>query len=574
MSDETPTALWDDNPSTLDLLGFDAVAAPVVDAILSRELDPLTVGIHARWGGGKSTILHQVGATLRLEDRIVVIETNPWEYDDHDDVKGTLIAEVLEALRIKFDGNGSVTDRVKELLGRIAWKRVGKVLAKGAITHSLKLKDLTEALTPKPRDSPETMAGFKDAFAKLVAMLPDTDRVVILVDDLDRCMPAATVATLEAIKLFLSVPGMAFVVAADQDMVRDAIALHLGGSQESSRFAQRYIEKIVQLPVSLPYLPIHEAEAYVGLLLSRASLSTENFEALVAHANARRISSSIPLLAAFEDLAGKPNDDDLRLASQLVQGLRGDRVVNPREIKRFLNAFQVRARIARARGVQVRPDVLVKLLLLEDRFRNDFETLVNTPELERQTLLATWREWALGNADDVPAGVSSDSRDWAAADPDLANEALGPYLTLAAALAITRPMGVPLDAELAALIREMTSSSEALRRKAVEQLMTRPEDEVASAIDVLIDSTRRQADVVGALSSLVEIVRVAPTHAQQVAAGIQESCWTQIDVGVAVDLATFGDGPMRDLAVALETDEGVDPEVRQAARNVLYPEAG
>jgi hypothetical protein len=41
---------------------------------------------------------------------------------------------------------------------------------------------------------------------------------------------------------------------------------------ESSRFAQRYLDKIVQLPVSLPFLPVHDAEAYLGLLLSRSSI--------------------------------------------------------------------------------------------------------------------------------------------------------------------------------------------------------------------------------------------------------------------------------------------------------------
>jgi hypothetical protein len=52
-----PILLWDVNPSEVDLLGFDAVVAPMVAAVSMSDLDPLTIGIHGPWGGGKSTIL-------------------------------------------------------------------------------------------------------------------------------------------------------------------------------------------------------------------------------------------------------------------------------------------------------------------------------------------------------------------------------------------------------------------------------------------------------------------------------------------------------------------------------------
>lgn len=561
--------LWNDNPSEIDLLGFDAVVAPIVDAIVADDLDPLTVGVHARWGGGKSTILNLVSADLSADKSIVVIGTSPWEYDDHDDVKGTLIAEILDALQQTFKDDATLGTKVSELLGRISWSRVGKVVAKGVVTQTVDLPSLVKALTPKSRDSPESMGGFKQAFAELIDSLPDTRRVVVLVDDLDRCMPPAVMATLEAIKLFLSVPGMVFVIAADQDMVRDAIAMNLGGSPESSRFAQRYLEKIVQLPVSVPVLPAHEADAYLGLLLSRSSLTDEGFKALVQHAGSRRSSSKVPLLSEMDDLEGKPSDGVLRLASQLVHGLRSDKVVNPREIKRFLNAFQVRKRIAEVRGVEVRPDVLAKLLLLEDRFKTDFEALVYTTDLERKTLLEAWRKWAKGESKQKPEGVSEDSREWAAADPDLATEQIGPYLTLAASLAILRQAGIAIDADLASLIGDMIGETEALRRPAVEALIQRSEDDQRIAIENLFANARRQADGGATVTSLIDIGKSSPVLAQEIAAGLKENCWKQIDVGHAVDLATATVPALLSLARQLVDDEAVDPEVSQAVRGIL-----
>lgn len=563
------TPLWDDNPSEVDLLGFDAVVAPIVDAIAADDLDPLTIGVHAKWGGGKSTVLNLIRSELDQVDGVVVIGTNPWEYDDHDDVKGTLIAEVLDGLRETFDDDTGLKEKIGDLLGRISWSRVGKVVAKGVLTQSLDFQGLADALKPKPRDSAETMAGFKAEFGKLIDSLPDTKRVVVLVDDLDRCMPAATVATLEAIKLFLSVRGMAFVIAADQDMVRDAIAMNLGGSPESSRFAQRYLDKIVQLPVSLPFLPVHEAEAYLGLLLSGSALDGDGFDALVKHASERRTANKVPLLSEMDGLAAKPDDDTLRLASQLVHGLRSDKVVNPREIKRFLNAFQVRNRIAKARGVEVRADVLAKLLLLEDRFRVDFETLVSTPELERKALLEAWQAWAAGDSQIKPDGISEDSKEWAAAEPDLASEKIGPYLTLAASLAITRQSGIPLDAELAALIADLTGDSEAMRRAAVEKLVERSEEDQRTAMEALLAQARRQDDASTTIGSLIDIAGRAQHLAQDIAAGLKESCWSQIDAGNAVELASSSVAALQAAARELADDGSIKAEVREAAKIVL-----
>ncbi len=574
MNTDQITPLWNDNPSETDLLGFDAVVAPVVDAIAADHLDPLTVGIHARWGGGKSTVLRLLCTELEDQTKVVVVETSPWEYDDHDDVKGTLIAEVLGELQNHFKDDAALKTKVGELLGRISWSRVGKVVAKGVVMQSVDLKELKTALTPMPREEPDSMSGFKKAFQELVESLPDTKRVVVLVDDLDRCSPSAVMATLEAIKLFLSVPGMVFVLAADQDMVRDAISMNLGGSTESSRFAERYLDKIVQLPISLPVLPVNDAESYLGLLLAHFELTEDQHGELLQHVQARRLEGKASLLAEMDELPKQPSDYVLRLASQLAHGLRSDKVVNPREIKRFLNAFQVRRRMAQVRGVEVKPDVLAKLLLLEDRYRTDFQTLVNTPDVTRKDLLQAWSKWAVGDSDQRPDGVSEESKDWAAAPPELSTESIGHYLTLAATLATTRQVGVGLDAELAALLDDLMGESEVLRREAVKALLSRSEEDQRIAVENLFAATRRTDEPETAITSLVEVAEGAPSLAQDIAAGIKENCWTKVTISNAVEISQSPSGALGALARELADDKTIDAAVAQAARNVLDGDEG
>nr|WP_247649634.1 hypothetical protein [Mycobacterium ulcerans] len=207
--------------------------------------------------------------------------------------------------------------------------------------------------------------------------------------------------------------------------------------------------------------------------------------------------------------------------------------------------------------------------MLEDRFRVDFEKLVNTPDLERKTLLDTWQKWASGEGSAKPEGVSEDSREWAAAEPDLSSEKIGPYLTLATSLAITRQSGTPLDAELAALLAELTGDSETLRRTAVDKLVERSEDDQRIAIEALFAQVRRQDEGGSTISSLIDIAGTAPALAQDVAAGLKESCWKQIDVGNAVEMASSKVPEIATVARQLAEDEVIDAEVRQAALNVL-----
>jgi hypothetical protein len=560
--------LWDDNPAEIDLLGFDAVVAPVLAAVAMPDLDPLTIGVHGPWGGGKSTVLGLLSTELATGPYIVV-RTNPWEYDDHADVKGTLIAQILQALEDRFHEDAGIRDKVKGLLTRISWSRATTALAKGVLTMQWDMEKLVEAFTPKEKDKPESMAGFRDAFADLIENLPEVDRVVVLVDDLDRCLPRAVMATLEAIKLFLSVRRMVFVVAADQSMVRNAISADLANAPRGETFAKHYLDKIVQLPVTLPRLAPQESEAYVGLLLSRPQCDEEQYAALVEHCRTRRRNGLFPLLGDMRDLSWRPDDDLLVLAGQLTHGLRSDRVSNPREIKRFLNAFGVRHHIAKARGLDIRPALIAKLLLLEDRYYGDFEKLAAAPEADRSDLLQGWETWARTGEGGPPDGISEESKTWAAAEPSLAGEDLGPYITLAASLAATVSLVAGMSDELAALLVRMIGPSEADRPLAIEAAADREVSDQRVILQGLFERTRQIDDIALIVWAAVELAKATTALADDVAAGIREHCWHRLDPGAAVDLAGSGVPALTELARELRDDQTIEPDVRAAVGEVL-----
>lgn len=569
--------LWDDNPSSLDLLGFDAVVEPIVAAVRERDIHPLTLSVQSPWGGGKSTILKLIEAEFKDDDTCFVVSTNPWSYDDQVDVKGTLISEILHGIESQIPDpsvKANVAAKTKELLGRISWSRAAIAIAKGALTFQVDPQQIAEIFQPKDPGGPDSMAGFNDAYKELLALIPNVERVVVLVDDLDRCLPDAVTATLEAIKLFLSTEKMVFVLAADQDMVRDAISVSLDGARRGDVFAKRYLEKIVQLPIALPRLSATDAEAYIGLLIAGRSMRETDLHALAAHVRVRRNARQTPLLHDFGGLAVKPAEDDLGLATQLAEGLSADRRSNPRQIKRFLNAFGVRESIARARGVTIPPAVMIKMLLLEELYRTSFNTLAAAPAQERKTIMARWEAWANPSGEEgedatPPDGIDEATKEWAAAPPSLRDENLDPYLTLAASL-INVSMGAQVSDEVLALINDVLGESEAARNVAAESLSERSEDEQLAALDVLFATTKRMEDAGAVIRGAVLWVGKTPSLEQATAAGIEAHCWGQrLTPGAVVELATSLRPVFIDLVRRAAQDTTLHATTQAAARDEL-----
>ncbi|TDC13231.1 hypothetical protein E1265_28320 [Streptomyces sp. 8K308] len=88
---------------------------------------------------------------------------------------------------------------------------------------------------------------FADAVSEFVG---DGGRLVVFIDDLDRCAPEVAVTVLESLKLFTGDSRCVFVLAMDYDLLSAVAARKFGARAPVDGAA--YLEKIVQLPFFLP----------------------------------------------------------------------------------------------------------------------------------------------------------------------------------------------------------------------------------------------------------------------------------------------------------------------------------
>jgi len=233
-----------DQPTDTLGLGYDKYVKALASVVLHGRPARYTVGIYGAWGVGKSSILSALEQQLKQDD-LPVARFDAWRYARSANVLLPLLHEIDEALS-------------KE--GGVFWKSIGRGLR--AITASLSVP------TPIPgvsiADVSNAVAGATQAWRepgdRRRAEVPhhrlkeigddlnqDGKRIVVLIDDLDRCPPGTIVDILEAIHVLTDVQGFVFVMALDYDVLIRAIA-----EQYPTVDAAQFIEKIIQIPFSIP----------------------------------------------------------------------------------------------------------------------------------------------------------------------------------------------------------------------------------------------------------------------------------------------------------------------------------
>jgi predicted KAP-like P-loop ATPase len=400
-----------DNETRVDLLNNEAIAVTIVKLLRDQRTQPITIGVHGDWGAGKSSILEMIAALAPNND-VLCLKFNSWRFQGFEDAKIALIEGIVTELLEKRPLLTKASAAVKDLFRRIDWLKVAKHgggLAFTAFTgipspdqlHAITSglqnmlvdpsrlatrENITAAIDGvksvfksdvESKHVPKEIAEFRKAFDKLLNEA-GIKQLIVLVDDLDRCLPDTAIETLEAIRLFVFTSGTAFVVAADEAMIEYSVRKHFPDLPDTTGprdYARNYLEKLIQVPFRIPALGETETRIYVTLLLVGAELGDTDagFTKLIAAARERlkRPWESTPLdfpaiKAALGEKASTAQNA-VTLSDQigpiLARGAQG----NPRQIKRFLNSLLLRQRMAEARGFgeDVKLPVLAKLMLAE-----------------------------------------------------------------------------------------------------------------------------------------------------------------------------------------------------------------
>ncbi len=392
-STESPHLLMSilsDQPADQDQLNFAPYAKTLADIIADPGTrTPLTIGVFGGWGQGKTSLMRMVqrrlDETLDGDFPVRAVWFNAWLYSQQPALWRALISQVLNGVR----GFASLGDQARANLRQLEARLYGTAASVGgqltlpanAITDlegaalpplmglellrrqyqrndnvqaAARLQNLiadveeSDALTR--REQIAALDDFRRQFETISRRcIVDHGRLAVFVDDLDRCLPDKAVEVLEAVKLFLDVPGCVFVLGIAREIVEEGIKVRYADYQAKLDGAQ-YLEKIIQIPFALPPIAPEAVAGYVRQVTGE----------------------SLP---------------DGRCETVFAVGLEP----NPRRIKRTLNIFLLLWRLAQNRPELrevIKPVRLAKIVIIQQYHRRLFELITAGPhyliDLERR----------------------------------------------------------------------------------------------------------------------------------------------------------------------------------------------
>lgn len=369
----------------------------LADTCTMKDLAPLTLGIFGAWGSGKTSLMRMLQAKVDSTPEVnaKTLWFNAWRYEGREEAQSALIHAVLAKLAEDKTLWQDAKDTFDKLKKGASVLKLAKFMTTSVMTMTPQINDFIDCFKEESEKIAETMEAFDKDFEELLAKAK-VDRIVVFIDDLDRCSSAKVIETFETIKLFLNTPACTFVIGADAAKIQHAVGEVYKVNEQQRQ--KDFLEKIVQIPFTIPQQDLRDIACYVGMLIIGRNLDQQHWPTLLS---ARRgfytCKGSIE-----EEICGWPEQNKALIDSKLkdvkgelsdvmpyvhvlARGLRG----NPRQIKRFLNILSLRRRLAKENDLDVKQDMLIKIAVLEYVWEDFFNAIAETvdPETGRSALI-------------------------------------------------------------------------------------------------------------------------------------------------------------------------------------------
>ena len=408
--------MWSDTESKEDYLNFGEVSQIVTEILESEAMLPVSIGIFGNWGAGKSSLLNLIEQQIK-PDEWIIIKFDAWLYQGFDDARAALLETIASHLIQAAKDEETILKKSKNLFARINGLRLLGLMAEGAalaagvptfglisktfetakesldgVQNETESKQIVEVgknlvdsgknlIKPKEKQTPpQQIDEFRKEYSEILQDLGK--KLVIVIDNLDRCLPANAIQTVEAIRLFLFLNRTAFIIAADEEMIRHSVAEHY--KDLSYRHQIDYLDKLIQIPIRVPKAGVLEIRAYLYMLyaihqkvLPEKLANLRQF--LETHLQQSWKSQSLnpeEVAKTIEEQHNQALLSDFERANRVAPLLANSPNIhgNPRIVKRILNTIKMRTKIANKRQMSLDEAIITKLVIFERCVDSDVVT--------------------------------------------------------------------------------------------------------------------------------------------------------------------------------------------------------
>ena len=252
--------------------------------LIQNVSDELVVALDAQWGEGKTTFVKMWQGILKNEE-IDSIYFDAFKNDFLEDPFLALVGEVYLLLNEEKDTDVRKEFKKKAVLAVKAIGRVAIRTALRALTANLvdgtsldgagmekEVADVSDKYISSRLDALEgdkaAIEEFRIALTEVVKSIAKKNKLVFIVDELDRCKPSFALELLEKIKHVFSVPGIVFVLVMNKQQLEEVIRLRYGSGIDSTKYLQKFVHIWLGFP-KLTSVRVSDRQKYLENCLDR-----------------------------------------------------------------------------------------------------------------------------------------------------------------------------------------------------------------------------------------------------------------------------------------------------------------
>lgn len=266
-------------PSTenvLNMLEKDAIGRNKYVTTFIEMLDNIddnfTIFINGDWGTGKTFFVKQVSMLLtyynqyinseleeyfpkldtivnnntfkdlKVQNNFVPIYYNAWNNDSHIDPINSIIFNIIKEHNILKDYQKETSNLIDKIAGVLDMVNIWSNGSIKELVTSFKKQDIIPEIT--------TMEQIKETLNVLLDKLLEErgDKLVIFIDELDRCNPVYAIKLLERIKHFFEHENIIFVFSVNEKELINTISKYYGQRFDSYRYLNKFYDLSIDLP--------------------------------------------------------------------------------------------------------------------------------------------------------------------------------------------------------------------------------------------------------------------------------------------------------------------------------------
>lgn len=218
-----------------------------------------TLAVDAAYGSGKTWFLKMLMSKIKKEferrDRpLTAVYYDAWKYDYFDEPFEPLVQQIMpqEAMADELKANNA-SRRFGKFVAALkgAGLKIGRQATFGVFAAAIdeaKDKEAGEAQAERLSEYDAHIEDFKDMLADAIKIYGKNGKLLVIVDEMDRCRPDFAIRTLEITKHLLSVPGIVFLYAVDISQLRKTVESMYGAGMDAEGYLPRFFDYISVMP--------------------------------------------------------------------------------------------------------------------------------------------------------------------------------------------------------------------------------------------------------------------------------------------------------------------------------------